>query len=199
MGAPVSILNQQFSDANGTPYAGGIAIHLRAWHDDARSHMERPRADGAQHQPCCARRRRALHHVGCGRLSARAERRRGQFDLECAIHGIRLCRHAAGYDGPDALPTRSTRWALNTAISTAVAAEASTRATADTSLTTAINTTDAALQTETDSRIQHDDLEIAARTNADTNLQAQINTLTGRHSDAVFPGRVVGARRQRRG
>jgi len=177
-GAPVINPNQQFSDANGIPYAGGtITTYVRGtttpkatWGD--------PELTALNTNPVVLSAAGTCIMWGTGDY---------QLQLNDAAGNLIWSVPSTAFVSSAMLPVTTAPTiadalnvlGVNTAISTAVAAEASTRSTADASLTTAINATDAALQTETDSRIQNDDLEIAARTNADTNLQAQINTLTG--------------------
>jgi hypothetical protein len=95
MAAPVISPELQWSDANGTPYAGGSIADLPARHLHAEGHVAGPWPGRAQYEPGRARRRRPLADVRRRRLPARAARRARQPDLRPARHHHRLGRHGS--------------------------------------------------------------------------------------------------------
>ena len=181
MGVPVFIPIPQFCDQNGKPYSGGtISTFVRGTTTPAATWQD-PELTALNTNPVVLD--ASGRCVMWGNSDLQLQLNDASGNLIWSVPSTTFVSAAmlpvtTAPTIPDALIALGLTGSGG-AISTAVAAEAATRAAADTSLTTAVNALSAALQTETTSREEADTDEAAARTAADAALQGQINTLSG--------------------
>ena len=192
MGVPVFIPIPQFCDQNGKPYAGGaISTFVRGTTTPAATWQD-PELTTLNTNPVVLD--ASGRCVMWGNSDLQLQLNDASGNLIWSVPSTTFVSSAmlpvtTAETIPDALLALGLTGSGG-AITTAVAAEATTRAAADTSLTTAVNALSTSLQTETNSREEADTDEAAARMAADAALQGQINTLTGT-PHAYFQGGVA--------